>query len=84
MAKVTVGLAEVSWESVFDPLTLQRLRVCNTSVRTAACPCTRAIDRSSHAGYQSILALANQNAELHLRQSGRQSGHQAQVLKGKF
>ncbi len=37
-----------------------RQRLCScTSVRKAACPCMRTIDRSSHAGYRSILALAS-------------------------
>ncbi len=37
-----------------------RKRLCScTSVRTAACPCMRTIDRSSHAGYRSILALTS-------------------------
>ncbi len=29
--------------------------VCGSSVREAACPCARAIDRSSHVGYRSLL-----------------------------
>ncbi len=41
------GIFDVTW------------RVCSISVRTAACPCTRAIDRSSHAVYRSILVLTS-------------------------
>ncbi len=39
---------------------IDRLHVCRDKWQlTATCPCTHAIDRSSHAGYRSILVLTS-------------------------
>ncbi len=78
MEQASYCLAEVNqWAAYSFLFTVTEAQARNSSVGAAARPYTRAIGRSSHVGYRSIIALANQDSTSHLRQSGRLSSHHA-------